>query len=69
MWPLRAAWQIAAKLAELIPLKKRLQPELIAETKEDVLRRIFAHVRTKTGHDFSKYKRSTLSRRLTRRMR
>src|SRR5262245_27124065 len=35
---------------------------------EDKLRRILAHVRVRTGHDFSQYKRSTLLRRIARRM-
>src|SRR5215831_16482027 len=35
---------------------------------EEVLRRILAHLRVRTGHDFSKYKQSTVLRRLARRM-
>jgi two-component system, chemotaxis family, CheB/CheR fusion protein len=34
----------------------------------DLLRRILAHVRVRTGHDFSKYKRATILRRIARRM-
>ena len=32
------------------------------------MRRILAYLRARSGHDFSKYKRSTVARRLTRRM-
>lgn len=35
---------------------------------EDLLLRILAHVRVRTGHDFSKYKRSTVLRRIARRI-
>jgi two-component system, chemotaxis family, CheB/CheR fusion protein len=35
---------------------------------EELLRRIIAHLRVRTGHDFSKYKRSTVLRRIARRM-
>ncbi len=38
------------------------------ETDEALLRRIFELVRTRTGHDFSRYKRPTILRRLVRRM-
>jgi two-component system CheB/CheR fusion protein len=34
----------------------------------DLLRRILAHVRMRTGHDFSKYKRATILRSIARRM-
>jgi two-component system, chemotaxis family, CheB/CheR fusion protein len=35
---------------------------------EEGLHRIIAHLRTRTGHDFAKYKRSTVVRRIARRM-
>src|SRR5262245_6592170 len=35
---------------------------------EELLRRILAHLRVRTGHDFSKYKQSTVLRRIARRM-
>jgi two-component system CheB/CheR fusion protein len=35
---------------------------------EEILTRILAHLRVRTGHDFSRYKRSTVLRRLARRM-
>lgn len=33
-----------------------------------ILNKVFAHLRTRTGHDFSEYKRSTIMRRIGRRM-
>jgi two-component system CheB/CheR fusion protein len=35
---------------------------------EELVRRVLAHLRVRTGHDFSKYKRSTVLRRIGRRM-
>lgn len=60
--------ELAAHLADLIRLKQAnsLGDDLLVD--EDLLRRILAHVRTRTGHDFAKYKRSTVLRRIARRM-
>ena len=58
---------VAERLAELIKVKHALPP-LEPEVDEELLRRIFAHLRVRTGHDFSKYKRSTVLRRVARRM-
>ena len=63
--PLR---QLAERLAELIPAKDRLLPQQRSAEQEENLRRILAHLRVRTGHDFSHYKRSTIMRRLMRRM-
>lgn len=52
--------------AETVQLSAAASPEPLAE--EDVLREIFALLRMRTGHDFSQYKRSTILRRLSRRM-
>jgi two-component system, chemotaxis family, CheB/CheR fusion protein len=59
---------LAAKLVELIALKRSgaISPEPALD--EDALRRILSHLRIRTGHDFSKYKRSTVVRRIARRM-
>ena len=62
--------QLAQKLVEYMrfhpPLP--LDPEDLDEGQLDVIRRIIAHVHARTGHDFSQYKRSTLLRRIQRRM-
>ncbi|MFA9478477.1 chemotaxis protein CheB [Phycisphaerales bacterium AB-hyl4] len=41
---------------------------LLAEQAERMLQNVLAHVRTHTGHDFAHYKRSTILRRIRRRM-
>src|SRR5690242_1236020 len=59
---------LAARLTELIALKQSRPVPAEPEFDEEVLRRIIAHLRVRTGHDFSKYKRSTVLRRIARRM-
>lgn len=57
---------LAKRLADLIRTKKpKAETEQIHE---ELLRRVLAHVRVRTGHDFSKYKRSTVLPRIARRM-
>ena len=63
--PLRG---LAERIAALVPVKQQVQEGKVPGTEEDVLRAIFAYVKTRTGHDFSKYKRPTVFRRLARRM-
>ena len=63
--PLRG---LAERIAALIPVKQHIQEGKALDTEEDVLRAIFAYLRTRTGHDFSKYKRPAILRRLARRM-
>jgi two-component system, chemotaxis family, CheB/CheR fusion protein len=58
---------IAQQLVELARNKHAVLKRL-RESDEEQVRRILAHVRVRTGHDFSKYKKSTLLRRLARRM-
>ncbi len=57
--------EIAARLAELIPAKIAMSVE---EADEASLRRVLNYVRARTGHDFSKYKRTTVLRRVVRRI-
>src|SRR5579871_6416662 len=59
---------LAARLVELINLKKTSPQAEEPALDEELLRRVLAHLRVRTGHDFSKYKRSTVLRRLARRM-
>jgi two-component system CheB/CheR fusion protein len=59
---------LAKRLSDLIRIKEQVWPPEMANIDEEVLRRILAHLRVRTGHDFSKYKRSTVVRRLARRM-
>jgi two-component system CheB/CheR fusion protein len=44
------------------------EPEALDEDQEAVLKDIFEEVRRRTGHDFSEYKRSTMLRRVHRRL-
>src|SRR5215467_10125682 len=59
---------LAARLVELIRIKRTAKQPEEPEVDEELLRRVLAHLRVRTGHDFSKYKRSTVLRRLGRRM-
>jgi two-component system CheB/CheR fusion protein len=65
--------ELAHRLAELVKSKQRIDQTLEAaerlkDDNETTFARILAHLRAKTGHDFSKYKRATVLRRLARRM-
>jgi two-component system CheB/CheR fusion protein len=67
--------ELATRLAELVRHRATLAPLIrttpepeIDEGDEAVLKRIFDLVRARTGHDFSRYKRATILRRLARRM-
>ena len=59
---------LAQRLAELIRAKKQTHLSTESEDDESLLRRILGHLRARTGHDFSNYKRSTVYRRVLRRM-
>jgi two-component system, chemotaxis family, CheB/CheR fusion protein len=61
--------EIAARLVELVQEKRENGAQAQAGAfDEELLRRILGHVRARTGHDFSKYKRPTVLRRVARRM-
>jgi two-component system, chemotaxis family, CheB/CheR fusion protein len=68
--------ELAARLGEFARHKEKLAPLMppytgevcIDENDELVLKRIFDLVRLRTNHDFSRYKRATILRRLARRM-
>jgi two-component system CheB/CheR fusion protein len=51
---------LAARLVELIRIKRAVKQPEEPEVDEELLRRVLAHLRVRTGHDFSKYKRSTV---------
>ncbi len=59
---------LAKHLVDLIRIKESASVPDIHSFDEELLRRIIAHLRVRTGHDFSKYKRSTVLRRIARRM-
>ncbi|HZR62810.1 MAG TPA: chemotaxis protein CheB [Xanthobacteraceae bacterium] len=58
---------LAKRLVDLIQIKESVAPN-VRNFDEELLRRVIAHLRVRTGHDFSKYKRSTVLRRIARRM-
>ncbi len=67
--------ELAGRLANLTQAKLRIRQTLGVEPPvgldangEQTLARILAHLHARTGHDFSKYKRATVLRRLSRRM-
>ena len=59
---------LATHLAELIRDGEKLSLAEVAHGDEELVTRILAQVRVRTGHDFSSYKRSTVLRRLARRI-
>ena len=64
------AAQLAEKLAGYIQHRPMLphDPGQLSEAEMEILQRILAQVHARTGHDFSQYKRSTILRRVERRM-
>jgi two-component system CheB/CheR fusion protein len=59
---------LAKRLVDLVHIKESASVPDIPELDEELLRRVLAQLRVRTGHDFSKYKRSTVLRRIARRM-
>ncbi|MDK1377480.1 chemotaxis protein CheB [Sinorhizobium sp. 6-70] len=59
--------ELPERLAELLANRAPLPSAEGRSSDEDVLARILAHVRVRTGHDFSQYKRATILRRIGRR--
>jgi two-component system CheB/CheR fusion protein len=62
--PLR---EIAARVVELARNKAHVPVGELRDADEEYVRRILAHVRARTGHDFSQYRKSTVLRRIARR--
>lgn len=60
--------EIATRLVELVHTNNSVSTADGRGFDEGLLRGILAHVRLRTGHDFSQYKRSTVMRRIARRM-
>src|SRR6202034_1620771 len=59
---------LAKQLFDLMHGKANLPVAEMGNVDEDLLRSVLSHLRVRTGHDFSKYKRSTVLRRIARRM-
>ncbi|HEY6009184.1 MAG TPA: chemotaxis protein CheB, partial [Geobacteraceae bacterium] len=64
------AQELAAKLVEYARHEPQLpfDPDELTEKQHDLLDRILAQVHVRTGNDFTQYKRSTILRRIMRRM-
>ncbi len=64
--------EIPEEVARLANAEYHIAPQIedtpIADDDNRLLQKIFAQVRTRTGHDFSQYKRATVMRRIARRM-
>jgi two-component system, chemotaxis family, CheB/CheR fusion protein len=60
--------ELAARLPELIRDRKSLPSDGLAETDGEAMQPILSHLRVRSGHDFSSYKKSTIGRRIARRM-
>ncbi|MFZ3309167.1 MAG: chemotaxis protein CheB [Xanthobacteraceae bacterium] len=59
---------LANQLVALIDIKSSVSATGDRDFDEELLRSILAYLRVRTGHDFTKYKRSTVLRRIARRM-
>ena len=60
--------EIAARLPELIRNRGATPLEPPSQADEEAIQRILSQLRARTGHDFSSYKKSTVRRRVLRRM-
>ena len=60
--------QITSYVHVLPDLPALEEQQKLPETEEDILQKIFVHLRTHTSHDFSSYKQATIMRRVQRRM-
>lgn len=62
------AQQLVAIRQDAGKIKLTQQPDALPDDDNVALSKIFAQLRSKTGHDFSHYKRATILRRVSRRM-
>ena len=60
--------EIAAKLPELIRNRRNPPSDVLTESDGEAMQSILSHLRVRSGHDFSNYKKSTIRRRIARRM-
>ena len=59
---------LADNLVELLQAKAKVSAAALGDSNEDQIRAVLAYLRERTSQDFSQYKRSTVMRRLARRM-
>jgi two-component system CheB/CheR fusion protein len=60
--------EIAARLPELMRNRPHPPSDDLTETDGEAMPRILSHLKVRSGHDFSSYKKSTVRRRIARRM-
>jgi two-component system CheB/CheR fusion protein len=60
--------EIAARLPELIHNRQNPPLDTLEENNGEAMQRILSHLRIRSGHDFTNYKKSTVRRRIARRM-
>ena len=60
--------EIATKLPEIIRDRGQGSTDVVSDAEAEAMQRILSHLRVRTGHDFSAYKKSTVRRRIARRM-
>ena len=60
--------EIAARLPELVRNRRNPNADDLTETDGEAMQRILSYLRVRSGHDFSNYKKSTIRRRIARRM-
>jgi two-component system, chemotaxis family, CheB/CheR fusion protein len=60
--------EIAGRLHELIRNRQVPPSDDLTETDGEAMQRILSHLLVRSGHDFSTYKKSTIRRRIARRM-
>ncbi len=60
--------EIAHSLPELIHNRGAVSREFLNESDSEAMQKILSHLRVRTGHDFSNYKKATVRRRIARRM-
>ena len=59
---------LAVQLGELLRTRVKVSLSETAADDDELVRRILAHLHIRTGHDFTRYKRTTVLRRIARRM-
>ena len=62
------ARNLAIQFAELVRTRDRLKESIANENQDEMFGRILSHLKSRTGHDFTHYKRSSMIRRVGRRM-
>ena len=60
--------EIAGRLPDLIRNRQNPSLDELTDTDAEVMQRILSHLRVRSGHDFSSYKKPTIRRRIARRM-